>query len=121
MPAAPTGFMLSGSTDGLPIVVAATSTPGTLIHTAYNSVAGFDALWIFASNVTALPATLTLEWGSTTDPGGLLIKGYTIPANSPPVPVAVGAHRLPMQASGVEGHADAQHLAADLPGHALGA
>lgn len=90
MPAPPTGFILSGSTDGLPIVVAATATPGTLIHTAYASVTGFDALFIFASNVTAIAATLTVEWGGVTDPGNLIVKGYIIPANSAPVPLALG-------------------------------
>ena len=90
MPASPTGNVLSGSVDRLPIIVVATATPGTLIHTAYNGVAGFDGLWIFASNVTGTAATLTVEWGSVTDPGGLLVKAYSVPANSAPIPIALG-------------------------------
>lgn len=75
--------ILSGSTSGKPIPVAATATPGTLIHTA---VAGadpnFDEITLFASNVTGTAATLTLEWGGVTDPGDLMTKAYSIPSNS---------------------------------------
>lgn len=56
---------LSGSTDGMPIIVAATATPWTLIHTA---VAGttegtYDEIWIYASNISASAVNLTLERG----------------------------------------------------------
>jgi hypothetical protein len=89
MAASPTGNVLSGSTDGLPIVVAATGTPGTLIHTATAS-AGFDSVYLWASNVTGSAATLTIEWGSVSDPGGHMVKAYSIAANSPPIPIATG-------------------------------
>lgn len=79
---------LSGSTNGLPIPVAATATPGTLLHTAVAS--GFDEVYLWVSNVTGSAATLTLEWGGVTDPGSLLTKALSIAANSGPVPVAVG-------------------------------
>lgn len=82
------GSVLSGSTSGRPIPVAATSTPGTAIHTA--GATGFDEVYLFASNVTASAATLTIEWGGVSDPGDHMTKAYSIPANSPPVPVAVG-------------------------------
>lgn len=82
--------LLSGSANGLPIPVAATATPGTLIHTAIAGATSFDEIYIWASNVTAAAATLTLEWGGVTDPGSLLVKAYSIPANSPPMPIAVG-------------------------------
>jgi hypothetical protein len=87
--AAPLRMHLSGSTNGLPIPVAATSTPGTTVHIV--AVApGYDALWIFASNVTGSAATLTVEWGGTSDPGDHLVKAYSIAANSAPVPIALG-------------------------------
>lgn len=81
---------LSGSTNGKPIPVAATATPGTTLHTALSGTSGFDELYLWASNVTATTATLTVEWGGVTDPGNHLVKGYSIPGNSGPVPIAVG-------------------------------
>lgn len=59
---------LSGSTDGMPVLVEATATAGTLIHTA---VAGtddgtYDEIYIFAENNHTLPVTLTIEYGDAT-------------------------------------------------------
>jgi hypothetical protein len=82
--------LLSGSTDGKPIPVAATATPGTLIHTAVTGSVSFDEVYLWASNVTGTQATLTIEWGGVTDPGSHLIKAYPIPANSIGYPVAPG-------------------------------
>jgi hypothetical protein len=82
--------LLSGSTNGLPVVVAATSSPGTTIHTALTGTTGFDEVYLWASNVTASAATLTLQWGGTTDPTDDLVYEYSIPANSPPIPIATG-------------------------------
>lgn len=82
--------LLSASTNGVPIPVAATATPGTLLHTAIAGTTSFDEVYLWASNVTAVAATLTLEWGNVTDPGGLLTKGYILAANSLPTPIAVG-------------------------------
>ena len=82
--------LLSGSTSGLPIPVAAIATPGTLLHTAVDGASAFDEVYLWASNVGAVPATLTVEWGGVTDPGSHLVKAYTIAANSPPMPIAVG-------------------------------
>jgi hypothetical protein len=84
------GGPLSGSTNGRPIPVAATATPGTLIHTAVSGTDGFDEVYIFASNVTGGVATLTVEFGGVADPGDHLIKSYSIPSNSVPLPIAVG-------------------------------
>lgn len=83
-------LLLSGSTNGAPIPVAATATPGTLIHTAVTGSGASDEVYLWASNITALPATLTLEWGGVTDPGSHMVKAYSIAANSPPMPIAVG-------------------------------
>lgn len=81
---------LSGSTNGKPIPVAATATPGTLIHTAVSGAAAFDEIYMWVSNVTGSAATLTIEWGGVTDPGDHLAKAISIPANSGPIPVAFG-------------------------------
>lgn len=85
-----TRLVLSGSTNGLPIPVAATATLGTAIHTALAGTAGFDEIYLFASNVTGSAATLTLEWGSATDPGGHMVKALSVAANSAPVAIATG-------------------------------
>ena len=82
--------LLSGSTNGRAIVVAATATPGTAIHTAIAGTTAFDEVYLWASNVTAAAATLTIEWGGVTDPGDHMVKALTIPANSPPIPIATG-------------------------------
>lgn len=61
---------LSGSTDGRLILVAATATPGTTVHTA-GSVTGtdnYDEIWLWGVNSTTVSVKLTLEWGSTTAP-----------------------------------------------------
>lgn len=82
--------LLSGSTNGLPVPVAATSSPGTLIHTAIAGTAAFDEVYLWASNVTGSAATLTLQWGGTTDPTNDLVTTYSIAANSAPVQIANG-------------------------------
>ena len=82
--------LLSGSTNGLPVPVAATASPGTTIHTAIAGTSAFDEVYIWASNVTGASATLTVQWGGTTDPTNDLVYTYSIPANSPPIPIATG-------------------------------
>lgn len=73
---------LSGRANGLPIAVAATATPGTLIHTATSGANEFDMVTLYASNVTVSSVTLTIEWGGTTATGDLGVKDLVIPANS---------------------------------------
>lgn len=83
-----TGAPLSSSTNGRPIPVAAISTPGTVIHTA--GASGFDEIYIWANNVTTAAATLTLEFGGTSNPGDRLVNTFSIPPNSIPIPIALG-------------------------------
>ena len=83
-------ILLSGSTNGREIPVAATATPGTAIHTAVTGTTSFDEIYLWASNVTAAAATLTVEWGGVTDPGDHIVKGYSIPANSARYPLVTG-------------------------------
>jgi hypothetical protein len=61
---------LSASTDGRGIKVAATASPGTLIHEALASIAQneWDEVWIRAVNTSGSAVKLTLEWGGTTAP-----------------------------------------------------
>lgn len=83
-------ILLSGSTNGRVIPVAAVATPGTAIHTAVSGTTAFDEIYLWASNVTTAAATLTIEWGGVTDPGDHIVKAVSIPANSPPIPIVAG-------------------------------
>lgn len=92
-----TKTILSGSTDGKGILVAATATAGTTIHTGSLTVATLHEVWLYCVNSSALAVKLTVEWGEATAPNGnievtvspedglllivpgLLIKGNAIP------------------------------------------
>lgn len=83
-------IVLSGSTSGLPIPVAAIATPGTLIHTATSSAGSTDEVYLWVSNVTGAAATITIEWGGVTDPANHICKAVSIPANSGPTSIVNG-------------------------------
>jgi len=61
---------LSGSTDGKPVKVVATTTAGTTIHTAVaGTTAGtFDEIWLYAYNGHTGGVVLTIEFGGATVP-----------------------------------------------------
>lgn len=63
---------LSASTNGKQIKVAATATPGTLIHTAQSGTSGWDEVWLYVFNSDASSRKVTIEWGETTSPDGLI-------------------------------------------------
>lgn len=58
--------LLSGSTNGRAIAVAATATPGTLIHTATSTAGVLDEVWLYADNNSTTNVKLTVEFGGTT-------------------------------------------------------
>jgi hypothetical protein len=58
--------ILSGSTDGRGILVAAAATPGTTIHTASSTASTIQEIWLYASNADAASYALTVEWGGVT-------------------------------------------------------
>ena len=60
--------LLSGSTSGKQIKVAATATAGTTIHTAHAT--DLDEIWIYAVNSYASSVKLTIEYGEATAPDG---------------------------------------------------
>jgi len=62
--------LLSGSTQGKGILVAATSTAGTTIHTAVSGTTDLDEIWLYAVNAHSADIKLTLEWGEATEPNG---------------------------------------------------
>lgn len=55
--------LLSGSTNGMGIKVAATATAGTTIHTAVAGTSNMDEIWLYASNNGADAKKLTIEYG----------------------------------------------------------
>ena len=65
-----TKTLLSGSTNGKAIKVAATSTAGTTIHTAVSGTSSLDEVWLYAHNSSAGTVKLTLEWGEASAPDG---------------------------------------------------
>jgi hypothetical protein len=62
--------LLSGSTNGKAIKVAASATPGTTIHTAVSGTSSFDEVWLYAHNTSSSAVKLTIEWGEATAPDG---------------------------------------------------
>ena len=81
-------LVLSGSTDGRAIKVAATGTPGTTIHTGSATAATIDEIWLYATNTDTTARKLTIEWGGTSSPDDLI--ELTIPAESGLTLVAPG-------------------------------
>ena len=78
--------VLSGGTSGANILVAATATAGTLIHTA--NATALDEIWLFAQNNTTADVVLTIEFGGVSSPKDLVIQ--TIPTKSGLVNVIPG-------------------------------
>ena len=63
---------LSNSTDGKAVLVAATATAGTLIHTGSTTVTTLDEVWLYANNIHSSAVTLTVEFGGTTATSDLI-------------------------------------------------
>ena len=65
--------ILSGSTNGRLIKVAATATAGTLIHTAGAGAVNMDELWLYAVNSdNGNDHVLTIEYGGVGAPDDLI-------------------------------------------------
>jgi hypothetical protein len=83
-----TKTLLSGSTRGRGIKVAATATPGTTIHTTGTSATTIDEVWLYAYNGHSSDVLTTIEFGGTSSPDDTI--KVTIPAQSGLVLVAPG-------------------------------
>ncbi len=81
---------LSGSTDGKPIKVVATSTAGTLIHTAIAGTTDgtYDEIWLWAYNSHTADLLLTIEYGGAVVPDENIC--VTIPPQTGLVPIVPG-------------------------------
>jgi hypothetical protein len=64
--------LLSGSSNGRMVKVAATATAGTLIHATGTSSTIIDEVWLYAVNSSASNVKLTIEYGGTTSPDDLI-------------------------------------------------
>ncbi len=80
--------ILSGSTDGRPILVATNSSPGTTIHTGSSTATTFQEIWLYASNPGGVQRTVTIQWGGTTSPNDYIT--FALPAQSGLVVVVPG-------------------------------
>ena len=58
--------ILSASTDGRPILVVATASSGTTIHTGSATATTLQEVWLYASNPSNTQYTLTVQFGGTT-------------------------------------------------------
>jgi hypothetical protein len=56
-------IVLSGSSQGKPIQVTATSSNGTTIHSTGTSSTTIDEVWLYATNNDTISANLTIEYG----------------------------------------------------------
>ena len=58
-----TKVFLSADTNGDGILIAATASPGTLIHTAVSGTTQFDEIYLYAHNTSAAAVVMTIEIG----------------------------------------------------------
>jgi hypothetical protein len=78
--ASATKQLLSGSTNGRMIKIAATATAGTVIHTAPSGTTTVDEVWLWAVNSDTTARKLTIEYGGVASPDDLI--ELTVPAES---------------------------------------
>lgn len=83
--------LLSGSSSGKPILVVATVTAGTLIHTPTSVAPNIELVTLYAWNIDTATRTLTLEWG-----GAASTLVVDLAAKAGPICVA---NQLPIQAA----------------------
>jgi hypothetical protein len=81
-------LILSGSTDGRGIKVAATATAGTTIHTGSSTATTIDEIWLYAVNTDSTDRKLTIEWGGVSSPDDLI--EYTVKAENGLYLIAAG-------------------------------
>tara|TARA_R110000868_G_scaffold134107_1_gene345991 strand:- start:1065 stop:1439 length:375 start_codon:yes stop_codon:yes gene_type:complete len=63
--------------DGLGILVVATATAGTAIHTASTTTTTIDELWLYAYNDHSSSVVLSVEYGGVTSPKDVIKSTLT--------------------------------------------
>ena len=64
---------LSASTDGLPVLVTATATAGTTIHTGVAATDQIDMVHLYAVNNHTAAVAITIEWGVDTATSNIVV------------------------------------------------
>jgi energy-converting hydrogenase Eha subunit H len=85
----------SGSTQGQAVLVVATATAGTTIHTTGTSATVIDEVWLWLFNSTTADVVTTIEFGGATAPNQNIV--LTVPFKSGLVLAVPG---LPLLGSG---------------------
>lgn len=85
----------SGSTQGQAVLVVATATAGTTIHTTGTSATVIDEVWLWLFNSTTADVVTTIEFGGATAPNQNIV--LTVPFRSGLVLAVPG---LPLLGSG---------------------
>lgn len=80
--------MLTGLTNGRSKKIGQTATPGDLIDTAVAGSTDMDEEWIWATNTSASPVKVTVEYGGVSSPDDHV--EVTIPGESGPVALIPG-------------------------------
>ena len=70
---------LSGSTNGIPFALAVDTGTFTTIHSITTTTADFEAVWVWLSNISTSPETVTLHFAGTGDANKVKVK---VPAES---------------------------------------
>lgn len=73
-----TKLQLSESANGAPIIISATSTAGTLVHTSISGTAEEDEIWLYATNIHSSNVQITIEFGDANSQNNII---ETIPAD----------------------------------------
>ena len=87
--------LLSASSQGQPITVAATASTGTTIHATGTSSSTIDEVWLYANNTSTSPVLLTVQFGGTASPQNA--KPITLPPQSGDTLIVAG---LPLTGDG---------------------
>ena len=64
--------LLSGSVGGQPILITATGSTGTTIHTTSTSSTVIDEIWLYATNTSGFGYSLFVEYGGTSQPTNIM-------------------------------------------------
>jgi hypothetical protein len=75
-------IILSQSSNGAGVFLSATAAPGVLIHSTPTNNNDVDEVWLYANNVSASDASITVYWGntgSTATIGPIIVQAYAGP------------------------------------------
>ncbi len=60
--------ILSGTTNGIPILISSTTLDGTAIHTAVGNTSDWDEVWLWAYNNSNSAVSVQIFWAGVTEP-----------------------------------------------------